>query len=62
MQRRKFQQKAKALWQAEYPQEPFHVELNADLYYSDDDLPSRLHCNLLAAAARHRLFCYQVSR
>ena len=60
MQRRKQQQKARSLWQAEYPREPFHVELNSDLFYTDDDLPSRLSYDIMAAATRQRTFYYQV--
>lgn len=60
MQRRKFQQKARSLWQAEYCQEPFVVELDPSLYYTDDDLPSRLSYDVMAAAARQRVFAYQV--
>ena len=62
MQRRKFQQKARSLWQVEFPQEPFHLELDADLYFTDDDLPSRLTYDVMAAAARQRVFFYQVGR
>ncbi|KAL8618173.1 hypothetical protein ACOMHN_059180 [Nucella lapillus] len=62
MQRRKQQQKARSLWQVEYPREPFNMELNGDLFYTDDDLPSRLSLDLLTAAVRQKVFFYQVGR
>ena len=61
MQRRKFQQKARSLWQVEYPQEPFILDLDSDLYFADDDLPSRLSVDVLAAAVRQKIFFYQVT-
>ena len=61
MQRRKFQQKARSLWQVEYPQEPFNLDLDANLFFTDDDLPSRLSVDVLAAAARQKVFFYQVT-
>nr|KAG5701666.1 hypothetical protein BaRGS_027824 [Batillaria attramentaria] len=61
MQRRKQQHKARALWQVEYPQEPFNLELEPGLYFSDDDVPSRLSCDVIASAHAQRVFYYQVS-
>lgn len=61
VERRKHQQKARSLWQVEYPQEPYHLDLETAFCGTQEDAYTRLSCDILGAAFRQKVFYYQVS-
>ena len=58
--REKGLKKARALWNQEYPKEPFEVDLNAPVTCVQD-FESRIQYDIKSACQRQRVFYYQVS-
>ena len=58
--REKGLKKARALWNQEYPREPFEVDLNAPVTCVQD-FESRIQYDIKSACQRQRVFYYQVS-